>query len=37
MKFNLNEVYKIESGASQKKIYRFKNHDQEGVFCRFFL
>ena len=25
MKFNFNEVYQIESGASQKKIYRYKN------------
>ena len=35
MKFDLNEVYQIASGASQKKIYRFKNHDQEGVFVDF--
>ena len=35
MKFDLNEVYQIESGASQKKIYRFKNHDKEGVFVDF--
>lgn len=28
MKFNFNEVYQIESGASQKKIYRFKNKDK---------
>ncbi len=35
MKFDLNEVYQIESGASQKKIYRFKDHDKEGVFVDF--
>ena len=35
MKFNFNEVYQIESGASQKKIYRFKNEDKEGVVVDF--
>ena len=35
MKFNFNEVYQIESGISQKKIYRFKNPDIEGVFVDF--
>tara|TARA_Y100001970_G_scaffold188230_1_gene228944 strand:- start:1428 stop:2348 length:921 start_codon:yes stop_codon:yes gene_type:complete len=35
MKFNLNEVYQIESGASQKKIYRFKNPDKEQVLVDF--
>ena len=35
MKFNFNEVYQIESGISQKKIYRFKNPDKEGVFVDF--
>ena len=35
MKFNFNEVYQIESGASQKKIYRFKNKDKEGVLVDF--
>ena len=35
MKFDLNEVYQIESGVSQKKIYRFKNHNKEGVFVDF--
>ncbi len=35
MKFNLNEVCQIESGVSQKKIYRFKNLDKEGVFVDF--
>ncbi len=35
MRFNFNEVYKIESGASQKKIYRFKDLNKEGVFVDF--
>ena len=35
MKFNFNEVYQIESGASQKKIYRFKNTDRKGVVVDF--
>ena len=35
MKFNFNEVYQIESGASHKKIYRFKNRDKEGVVVDF--
>ena len=35
MKFNFNEVYQIESGVSQKKIYRFKNKDKEGVVVDF--
>ena len=35
MKFDLSEVYQIESGASQKKIYRFKNHNKKGVFVDF--
>ena len=35
MKFNFNEVYQIESGASQKKIYRFKNIKKEGVVVDF--
>ncbi len=35
MKFDLSELYQIESGASQKKIYRFKNHDKQGVFVDF--
>ena len=35
MKFNFNEVYQIESGVSQKKIYRFKNKDKEGVLVDF--
>ena len=35
MKFDLSEVYQIKSGASQKKIYRFKNHNKKGVFVDF--
>ena len=35
MKFNFKEVYQIESGVSQKKIYRFKNPDKDGVFVDF--
>ena len=35
MEFNLNEVYQIDSGASQKKIYRFKNINKDGVFVDF--
>jgi N-acetylmuramate 1-kinase len=35
MKFNFSELYQIESGASQKKIYRFKNTDKEGVLVDF--
>ena len=35
MKFNSNEVYQIESGLSQKKIYRFKNPNKKGVFVDF--
>ena len=35
MKFDLNEVFQIESGLSQKKIYRFKNPDKKGVFVDF--
>ncbi len=35
MKFNLNEVYQIKSGASHKKIYRFKNLNEGGVFVDF--
>ena len=35
MKLNFNEVYQIESGVSQKKIYRFKNQDKRMVFVDF--
>ena len=35
MKLNFNEVYQIESGVAQKKIYRFKNQDKRMVFVDF--
>jgi len=35
MRFNFNEMYQIESGASSKKIYRFKNTEKEGVVVDF--
>ena len=35
MKFNLNELYQIESGASYKKIYRFKNLNKGKIFVDF--
>jgi len=35
MQFNLNDVYQIESGASHKKIYRFKNLNQGKVIVDF--
>ena len=35
MKFNLNELYKIESGASTKKIYRLKNKIEGKIFVDF--
>ena len=35
MKFNLNDVYQLESGASYKKIYRFKNKIEDKVFVDF--
>ena len=28
MKFNLDDLYQIKSGASHKKIYRFKNQNK---------
>ena len=31
MKFNLDNLYQIESGASHKKIYRFKNQNKGKV------
>ena len=31
MKFNLDDLYQIESGASYKKIYRFKNQNKGKV------
>ena len=35
MKFNFNDVYEIESGASYKKIYRFKNHNVKKIIVDF--
>ena len=35
MKFNLNDVYEIESGASYKKIYRFKNQNTGKIIVDF--
>ena len=35
MKLNFNELYKIKSGASQKKIYRFKNKNEGKVIVDF--
>ncbi len=35
MKFNFDDVYEIESGASHKKIYRFKNHNEGTIIVDF--
>ena len=35
MKFNFDDVYEIESGASHKKIYRFKNHNEGTIVVDF--
>ena len=35
MKFNLDDLYQIESGASHKKIYRFKNQNKGKVVVDF--
>ena len=35
MLFNLNDVYQIESGASYKKIYRYKNQNQGKIIVDF--
>ena len=35
MKLNFNELYKIKSGVSQKKIYRFKNKNEGKVIVDF--
>ena len=35
MKFNLDDLYQIESGASHKKIYRFKNKNIGKVVVNF--
>ena len=32
---NLNELYQIESGASKKKIYRFKNKNTKNILVDF--
>jgi len=35
MKFKFNDVYKIKSGASHKKIYRFKNKNEGKIIVDF--
>jgi len=35
MKFNFNDLYEIESGASYKKIYRFKNQNEGKIIVDF--
>lgn len=35
MKFILDDLYQIESGLSQKKIYRFKNNNEEKIVVDF--
>ena len=35
MKFNFDDVYEIESGASHKKIYRFINHNEGKIIVDF--
>jgi len=35
MKLNFDDVYEIESGASHKKIYRFKNHNEGKIIVDF--
>ena len=35
MKFNINDIYQIESDASQKKIYRFNNQNLEKIIVDF--
>ena len=35
MKFNFDDVYEIESGASHKKIYRFNNHNEGKIIVDF--
>ena len=35
MKFNLDDVYVVESGASHKKIYRFKNNNEGKIIVDF--
>ena len=35
MKFNFDDVYKIKSDASLKKIYRFKNYNKGKIIVDF--
>ena len=35
MKFNLQDVYRIKSGASHKKIYRFKKKNEGKIIVDF--
>ena len=35
MKFNLNKFYQIDSGASQKKIYRLKKQNEDKILVDF--
>ena len=35
MKFNFDDVYEIESDASHKRIYRFKNLNEEKIIVDF--
>ena len=35
MKLNFNDLYQIKSGASQKKIYRFKNRKEGKIVVDF--
>ena len=35
MKFNFDDVYEVESGASHKKIYRFKNNNEGKIIVNF--
>ena len=35
MKFNFDDVYEVESGASHKKIYRFKNNNEGKIIIDF--
>ena len=35
MKFNLNDLYEVKNGASQKKIYRFKKNNERKIIVDF--
>ena len=37
MKINFDEIYQLESGASYKKIYRFKNQIKDKILVDFFF